>query len=81
MSGRNIPTPATAAVIYLLIFPPGNPPDATAPRETWNGNGVTYQSADACARALAKSDTDAIVQKRAPQEVERAKRGLCVLSK
>jgi len=69
--------PATA-LVYLLLFPPGNPPQFSAPRTAWRGDGVHYLSADACRDALAKSVVDAVMQKRGHDEVERAKSGVCV---
>ena len=67
-----------AAVIYVLVFPPGKPPNPNAPRSAWTGSGVRYASADDCKKALARSVVDAVLQKRGPQEVERAKNGVCL---
>ncbi len=67
-----------AAAIYMLVFPPGSPPRLDAPRSAWTGSEVRYESADACAKALARSVVDAVTRRLGPQEVERAKNGACV---
>ena len=67
-----------AAAIYVLVFPPGNPPNPNAPRSAWRASGVRYASADDCKKALARRVVDAVLQRRGPQEVERAKDGVCL---
>ena len=68
----------TAVAVYLLIFPPGNPPNLNAPRSAWIGSGFRYQSPDECSKALAKSVVDAVTRRLGPQEQERARNGVCV---
>jgi hypothetical protein len=67
-----------AVAVYLLIFPPGNPPDPRAPRSAWIGSGFRYESPEACSKALAKSVVDAVTRKLGPLEQERARNGVCV---
>jgi hypothetical protein len=67
-----------AAAIYVLIFPPGDPPRVDAPRDKWTGSGQRYEGAEACARALTRNVFDIAARRLGPQEVERAKEGLCV---
>jgi hypothetical protein len=69
---------AATALVYLLLFPPGHPPQLSAPRTAWTGDGVRYPSADDCRKALTKSVVDAVTQKRGHDEIERAKNGICV---
>lgn len=67
-----------SAVIYLMIYPPGDPPRLDAPRSAWTGDGVRYASADECGKALAKRVIDSVTQRRGQNEVSRAKNGRCV---
>jgi hypothetical protein len=64
---------------YVLLVPPGTPPNFEAPISTWVDSGLKFNSQDECAQALVRRINDSIVQRRGESEVQRAKQSKCVL--